>query len=81
VIPDSHCDLLEQLAIAHIAPLRPDGSPQSNPIWFDCDGQLLVWLAADLHLLVAALVLVPVHNLVRGDKPSVVRVARDDFPP
>lgn len=38
---------------------------------------LPVWLAADLRLLVAALVVIPLQNLVRGDKPSVVQAVRD----
>lgn len=38
VVPESHRDLLEQPLIAHLATLRPDGVPQSNPVWFEWDG-------------------------------------------
>ncbi|MFN8661795.1 MAG: PPOX class F420-dependent oxidoreductase [Thermomicrobiales bacterium] len=45
VIPASHRDLLEAPLIAHLATTRPQGSPQSTPVWFDWDGT---------HLLIAA---------------------------
>jgi PPOX class probable F420-dependent enzyme len=38
VIPDSHHDLLERPIVAHMATVRADGSPQTNPIWFEWDG-------------------------------------------
>lgn len=41
VVPESHRDLLEQPLIAHLATVRPDGIPQSNPVWFDWDGEHL----------------------------------------
>jgi PPOX class probable F420-dependent enzyme len=41
IVPDSHRDLLEQPLIAHLATVRPDGAPQSNPVWFDWDGEHL----------------------------------------
>ncbi len=35
-IPDKFLDLLQQKkAIAHLATLMPDGSPQVTPVWFD----------------------------------------------
>jgi PPOX class probable F420-dependent enzyme len=37
--PESHLDLLERPLFAHLATLRPDGSPQSSVMWFDWDGQ------------------------------------------
>jgi PPOX class probable F420-dependent enzyme len=43
VIPESHADLLEAQALAHIATLGPDGEPQVNPVWFDWDGQHLMF--------------------------------------
>jgi PPOX class probable F420-dependent enzyme len=43
VIPESHADLLESKALAHIATLGPDGEPQVNPVWFDWDGQHLMF--------------------------------------
>ena len=36
--PASHVDLLEQPTFAHLATVRPDGSPQSSVMWFAWDG-------------------------------------------
>ena len=38
-LPESHRDLLERPLFAHLATLRPDGSPQSSVMWFGWDGQ------------------------------------------
>jgi PPOX class probable F420-dependent enzyme len=43
VIPESLSDLLERPLHAHLATVRPDGSPQVNPTWFRFDGEYL-WL-------------------------------------
>lgn len=40
-LPESHADLLTRPAFAHLATIRPDGSPQSNVMWFEWDGELL----------------------------------------
>ena len=40
-IPASHADLLESKALAHVATVGADGAPQSNPVWFDWDGELI----------------------------------------
>jgi PPOX class probable F420-dependent enzyme len=37
-VPESHLDLLERPLFAHLATLRPDGSPQSSVMWFAWDG-------------------------------------------
>ena len=37
--PESHADLLAQPTFAHLATVRPDGSPQSSVMWFDWDGE------------------------------------------
>ena len=37
-LPPSHADLLERPLFAHLATLRPDGSPQSSVMWFAWDG-------------------------------------------
>lgn len=37
--PESHLDLLERPLFAHLATTRPDGSPQSNVMWFVWDGE------------------------------------------
>jgi PPOX class probable F420-dependent enzyme len=38
-LPESHRDLLDQPLFAHVATIRPDGSPQSSVMWFAWDGQ------------------------------------------
>ena len=37
--PASHESLLERPLFAHLATVRPDGSPQSGLMWFDWDGK------------------------------------------
>jgi PPOX class probable F420-dependent enzyme len=37
-VPASHADLLEKPVFAHLATVRPDGSPQSSVMWFAWDG-------------------------------------------
>jgi PPOX class probable F420-dependent enzyme len=39
VMPSTHRDLLEKPVIAHLATARPDGTLQSNPVWFEWDGE------------------------------------------
>jgi len=43
VIPGPLADLLDRPLIAHLATVRPDGTPQVNPTWFRFDGTNL-WL-------------------------------------
>lgn len=38
-IPEGYRDLLETNALIHVATIGPDGEPQSNPVWFDWDGE------------------------------------------
>ena len=38
-IPEGYRDLLETNALIHVATIGPDGGPQSNPVWFDWDGE------------------------------------------
>ena len=45
VIPASLADLLDRPLHAHLATVRPDGTPQVNPTWFRFDGEY-VWLTA-----------------------------------
>jgi len=40
-IPESYRDILEGKSFAHVATIGPKGEPQSNPVWFDWDGQHL----------------------------------------
>lgn len=37
-VPASHADLLDRPTFAHLATVRPDGSPQSSVMWFAWDG-------------------------------------------
>ncbi len=37
-IPQSHRDLFDKKALAHLATLMPDGRPQVTPVWCDFDG-------------------------------------------
>ena len=43
-IPDSHLDLIkdETKAIALLATLMKDGSPQLTPVWFNMDGEYIL---------------------------------------
>lgn len=36
--PESHADLLDKPTFAHLATIRPDGSPQSSVMWFAWEG-------------------------------------------
>ena len=38
-IPENFRDLLNKKALADVATIMPDGSPQVTPVWFDYDGQ------------------------------------------
>jgi PPOX class probable F420-dependent enzyme len=40
-LPDSYRDLLEGPNFAHLATVRPDGSPQSSVMWFAWDGSTI----------------------------------------
>jgi PPOX class probable F420-dependent enzyme len=40
-IPDKFADLLDSKALAHLATVMPDGSPQVTPVWFDHAGGLI----------------------------------------
>jgi PPOX class probable F420-dependent enzyme len=39
MIPSGYTDLLESKALADIATIGPHGEPQANPVWFDWDGE------------------------------------------
>lgn len=40
-LPPDYADLLERPLFAHLATVRPDGSPQSSVMWFSWDGELI----------------------------------------
>ena len=43
VIPTDKLDLLQSTALAHVATLGTNGEPQNNPVWFDWDGEYLLF--------------------------------------
>jgi PPOX class probable F420-dependent enzyme len=46
-IPDKYLDLLKsKKAFASLATLMPDGRPQVTPVWFDYDGENLIFNSA-----------------------------------
>jgi PPOX class probable F420-dependent enzyme len=49
IIPDSHKDILDSTALAHVATLGPDGEPQSNPVRFDWDGEFVKFSQTKTH--------------------------------
>lgn len=42
-IPDEYRDVLDKKGFAHVATLGRDGAPQSNPVWYDFDGENLLF--------------------------------------
>jgi PPOX class probable F420-dependent enzyme len=40
-VPEDYLDLLERPTFANLATVRPDGTPQVNPMWFAWDGSVL----------------------------------------
>jgi PPOX class probable F420-dependent enzyme len=40
-IPEGYAHLLDLPTYGHLATVRPDGSPQVNPMWFAWDGERL----------------------------------------
>ncbi len=42
--PDSHIDLLSdsKKAMAYLATVMPDGTPQNTPVWFSYDGESIL---------------------------------------
>jgi PPOX class probable F420-dependent enzyme len=63
-IPTVYMDLLtEKKALAHLATVMPDGSPQNTPVWFDyVDGKIRVN---------SALGRVKVRNMKQGAKVAL----------
>ncbi|QYN38625.1 PPOX class F420-dependent oxidoreductase [Pseudonocardia sp. DSM 110487] len=41
MIPAEYEDLLTRPLFGHLATVRPDGTPQANPMWFSWDGEFL----------------------------------------
>ena len=49
-IPESHADILDKPAFAHLSTLMSDGSPQASAVWVDTDGPLIVINSAEGRL-------------------------------
>ena len=49
-IPESHADILDKPAFAHLSTLMSDGSPQASAVWVDTDGPLIVVNSAEGRL-------------------------------
>lgn len=43
MVPDSHRDILDAPGFAHMATIGPDGEPQVNPVWYEFDGEFLLF--------------------------------------
>jgi PPOX class probable F420-dependent enzyme len=42
-IPETHVDLLDTTALAHVASTGPKGEPQSSPVWFGWNGEQILF--------------------------------------
>jgi len=49
-IPESHADIFEKRAFAHLSTLMSDGSPQASAVWVDTDGSLIIVNSAEGRL-------------------------------
>ena len=49
-IPDSHSDILDKPAFAHLSTIMPDGSPQASAVWVDTEGPLILVNSAEGRL-------------------------------
>ena len=49
-IPESHSDILEKPAFAHLSTIMSDGSPQASAVWVDTDGPLILVNSAEGRL-------------------------------
>jgi PPOX class probable F420-dependent enzyme len=49
-VPESHADIFDKPAFAHLSTLMSDGSPQSSAVWVDTDGPLIVINSAEGRL-------------------------------
>lgn len=43
---EKYPEFFKTKALAHLATLMPDGSPQVNPVWVDCDGKYVLFNSA-----------------------------------
>ena len=49
-VPESHADILDKPAFAHLSTLMSDGSPQASAVWVDTDGDLILVNSAEGRL-------------------------------
>jgi PPOX class probable F420-dependent enzyme len=49
-IPESHADILDKPAFAHLSTIMSDGSPQASAVWVDTEGPLIVVNSAEGRL-------------------------------
>ena len=47
LIPADYRDLLERPLFGHLATARPDGGVQVNPMWFEFDGEFIMFTHTD----------------------------------
>lgn len=47
IVPEEYRDLLERPIVCHLATVRPDGTPQVNPMWFVCEGDTVRFTHTD----------------------------------
>ena len=85
-IPESHRDILDTKALAHLATIMPDGRPQVTPVWFEFDGTHIIVNSAEgrrkdrnmradarTHGTQRILVFWPKHALSNLQRPAVQR--------
>jgi PPOX class probable F420-dependent enzyme len=46
-IPEKYADLFQKKALANLATVMPDGSPQVTPVWVDYDGKNVLFNTAE----------------------------------
>ena len=49
-VPESHADILDKPAFAHLSTLMSDGSPPASAVWVDTDGDLILVNSAEGRL-------------------------------
>ncbi|MEM7437554.1 MAG: PPOX class F420-dependent oxidoreductase [Myxococcota bacterium] len=49
-IPETHADILDKPAFAHLSTIMADGSPHTAPVWIDTDGGHIVVNSAEGRL-------------------------------
>ncbi len=63
MIPDTHRDLLGKKGFAHVATIGPSGEPHSSPVWYDWDGEHLLFSQTKTRQ--------KYHNLLRDPRVAI----------